>query len=264
MDAKQAKQYIEENPLGSITVLDVRQPAEYEAGHIPGAQLVPLPEIKDRMNEIDRAKPVVVYCAIGGRSRVAAQMMAGENFREVYNLSGGFKAWQDNKAIGPEESGLQIFDGSERVEDVLIVSYSLEMGLREFYLAMIPRVTEPAARELFEKLAEIEIHHQDRIFSEYCKVTGTTPPRTDFEKKIVVSSMEGGLTTDQFLHIYNADLESAADVIGLAMTIEAQALDMYTRASRRAPDARCSSVLRQIALEEQAHLKQLGKLMDRL
>jgi rhodanese-related sulfurtransferase len=44
-----------------VTILDVRQPKEYEAGHIPGAVLAPLPELTDSLDRIDKSKPVVVY-----------------------------------------------------------------------------------------------------------------------------------------------------------------------------------------------------------
>lgn len=61
VDAARAKQIIDENPQGSVTILDVRQPGEYERGHIPGAKLLPLAELGGRMDEIDPEKPVVVY-----------------------------------------------------------------------------------------------------------------------------------------------------------------------------------------------------------
>ena len=61
MDALRAKDYLAENPAEAYTILDVRQPEEYESGHIPGAKLIPLPDLKDRMDEIDPNKPAIVY-----------------------------------------------------------------------------------------------------------------------------------------------------------------------------------------------------------
>jgi rhodanese-related sulfurtransferase len=61
IDTDQAKRYLLEKNVDAVTILDVRQPAEYASGHIPGAVLIPLPELTDRMNRIDRSKPVVVY-----------------------------------------------------------------------------------------------------------------------------------------------------------------------------------------------------------
>ena len=94
---KEAKDYIDRKTADDYTLLDVRQPAEYESEHIPGATLIPLPDLGSRLTEIDADKPAIVYCAIGGRSRVASQMLAGKGFKEVYNLSGGIKAWRPKR-----------------------------------------------------------------------------------------------------------------------------------------------------------------------
>ena len=61
IDTDAAKSYLEACQADAVTILDVRQPAEYASGHIPGAVLAPLPEITDHMERIDRTKPVMVY-----------------------------------------------------------------------------------------------------------------------------------------------------------------------------------------------------------
>jgi rhodanese-related sulfurtransferase len=61
MGAEEARKRLEEEPPGSYTVLDVREPQEYEEGHIPGARLIPLSELPDRLSEIDPQKPVLAY-----------------------------------------------------------------------------------------------------------------------------------------------------------------------------------------------------------
>lgn len=61
MDFSKTKSYISEHPGEDITILDVRQPSEYQEGHIPGAILIPLPQLSDRINEIDPEKPTLVY-----------------------------------------------------------------------------------------------------------------------------------------------------------------------------------------------------------
>jgi rhodanese-related sulfurtransferase len=61
MDADEARQWMEERAEGSYTLLDVRQPEEYELGHIPGGLLIPLSELESRLGEIDRTKPVLAY-----------------------------------------------------------------------------------------------------------------------------------------------------------------------------------------------------------
>jgi rubrerythrin len=201
---------------------------------------------------------------VGGRSRVAAQMLAGKGFKDVINMAGGIKAWNSNKAIGSEDLGLDLFTGQETPWETLIVAYSLEEGLREFYVSMIPEVKNDNARQLFEKLSAIEVKHQDRIFAEYCKIMGTEVKRDEFEENVVAPAMEGGLTTEEYLKLYDPDLEVVEEVISLAMAIEAQALDLYQRASEHAASEESKDALVQIANEERVHLEQLGKLFERL
>lgn len=55
------RRFFEGHPAGSYTLLDVRQPQEYEERHLPGARLIPLPELNGRLDELDRDKPVVAY-----------------------------------------------------------------------------------------------------------------------------------------------------------------------------------------------------------
>jgi len=61
ISATDAKKYADEHREGDFTLLDVRQPMEYKHSHIPGAKLIPLPELFERVNELDPKKPVVVY-----------------------------------------------------------------------------------------------------------------------------------------------------------------------------------------------------------
>ena len=61
IDALETKTYIEKQAGDSYTLLDVRQPSEYHESHLPGAVLIPLPELSDRASELDPKKPVLVY-----------------------------------------------------------------------------------------------------------------------------------------------------------------------------------------------------------
>ncbi|MDQ6999814.1 MAG: rhodanese-like domain-containing protein [Mariprofundus sp.] len=76
------------------TLLDVRQPGEWASGHPKTAMHIPLGEVAKRMNEIEKDKPVVVICASGNRSAMAATALAKSGFATVYNFSGGMSAWQ--------------------------------------------------------------------------------------------------------------------------------------------------------------------------
>ncbi len=77
-------------------VLDVREQAEYAASHILNSRILPLSQIEARIGDIEKFKdkPVIVYCATGNRSSTAAAVMRKRGFTSVFNLSGGFAAWQ--------------------------------------------------------------------------------------------------------------------------------------------------------------------------
>jgi len=73
-------------------VLDVREPHEYAAGHVPGARLVPLASVPDSLGELPTGQPIFVICQSGNRSRVAAQHLsrAGRDARSVIGGTGGW------------------------------------------------------------------------------------------------------------------------------------------------------------------------------
>jgi rubrerythrin len=191
-------------------------------------------------------------------------MLAGKGFEQVINMSGGIKAWNDRVAIGSEDQGLDLLTGNESIEETLIIAYSLEAGLRDFYLTMIDKAAAGEVQSLFRKLSDIEVIHQNRIFEEYIRITGKEIDRDTFESGRVSKVVEGGLTTDEYVHLFKPDWNSAADIVDLAMSIEAQALDLYSRAANRSKDERSRGAMRKIAEEERTHLEQLAKLMDTL
>ncbi len=75
---------------GSVTLLDTRTEREYASGHIDGFVNIPVDELRERLDELDKAKPVYVICQSGLRSYIACRILAGNGF-ECYNFSGGFR-----------------------------------------------------------------------------------------------------------------------------------------------------------------------------
>ncbi|MFF4288278.1 rhodanese-like domain-containing protein [Streptomyces sp. NPDC001633] len=73
-------------------LVDVRNPAEYAAGALPGARSIPLATLPDRITELDPARPVVLYCRSGNRSVIAAALLEARGFGDVCDLEGGYEA----------------------------------------------------------------------------------------------------------------------------------------------------------------------------
>lgn len=79
--------------LNGTTLIDVRTADEYSLGTIRNAINIPVDELRERINEIPTDKPVIVFCAIGLRGYIALKILTGHNFKNVRNLSGGYKTY---------------------------------------------------------------------------------------------------------------------------------------------------------------------------
>jgi len=91
INAQEFKTLIEK---GAGIIVDVRTPGEFTRGYIEGAKNINISgNFSEEIQKLDKNQPVYVYCASGGRSSRAMQMMKQMGFKEVYNLMGGYNAW---------------------------------------------------------------------------------------------------------------------------------------------------------------------------
>ena len=77
-----------------VQLIDVRQPGEWEQGHVAGALLKPLPKLSAMLDGLDRQRPVAVQCKSGYRSSIATSLLKREGFGQAINVIGGFDAWK--------------------------------------------------------------------------------------------------------------------------------------------------------------------------
>lgn len=77
-------------------MIDVREDAEYAKGHIVGARHIPMSQLDSRAGELQKfkSKPLIAYCESGNRSSRAVSVLRKHGFESVFNLTGGFAAWQ--------------------------------------------------------------------------------------------------------------------------------------------------------------------------
>ncbi len=254
----QAKEYMEKHGADAYQLLDVRQPKEYEEGHLAGAKLIPLKELPGRLAELEKEKPVIVYCAVGGRSKAAAQLLAGKDFASVYNMAGGIKAWQGHQAKGPEEAGLEFFTGQEDYEDGVSLAYAMEDGLQEFYRLMADRAQDDEARQLYLRLMGFEDMHKGRLLVEYRQAHGPEA----MPGKAVAGIMEGGTKVDDFLAQAESHLHTKRDILEQAMALETQAFDLYSRMAQKSEKEEARALFLRLADEEKMHLSYLAEEMD--
>ena len=86
----------ERSSVRGFTVVDVRNAAEWEEGHLPGARHIPLGYLLDRLDEVPQDRPTVVHCQGGGRSSIAVSLLQARGWRNVINLNAGFTGWLAN------------------------------------------------------------------------------------------------------------------------------------------------------------------------
>jgi len=87
---------------GEVQLIDVREPHEYEAGHIEGARHVPVSRLSEEASSIDKDRPVVFYCRTGGRSGLATQAFRASGF-EAHKMAGGMVGWsEEGRPIEPD------------------------------------------------------------------------------------------------------------------------------------------------------------------
>ena len=260
------KTFVEENVAGTFTLLDVRQPFEYEEAHLPGAKLLPLPQLADSLEELDRRQPILVYCAMGGRSRMAAQLLVNQGFREVYQVQGGINAWESTTASGPVAFHLRFVKGDEAPREVIGIAYLMEEGLRRFHLEMRKRTVDPELRDLLSRLIQAEEGHKGALLKLLEEVTkedreespAVSPPPTSEEALI-----EGGIDIAEVMHQNERYLQTVSGYLELAMMIETQALDLYLRMAGESANQTTKEVLFRISEEEKAHLAILAQYLER-
>ena len=79
--------------FAKVQVLDVRERWEYDLARLPGARLIPMRELADRVGELDPARPLVAYCHHGVRSHFALRLLSKAGFPDLAHLAGGIEAY---------------------------------------------------------------------------------------------------------------------------------------------------------------------------
>ena len=92
--SREAKNLLEKNK--NIFLLDVRTPQENSQAKLPGTVLIPIGEFERRINEVPKNKPILVYCAVGSRSKPVAELLTQRGYKEVYHMTDGIIGWYRN------------------------------------------------------------------------------------------------------------------------------------------------------------------------
>jgi rhodanese-related sulfurtransferase/rubrerythrin len=255
MSPEEARKFIDGHPRDSYQILDVRQPKEYEQGHLAGALLMPVKEVATRLTELDRDEPLLVYCHSGVRSKAACQLLLAEGFKDVYNMSGGIVAWKGEKISGGELQGVEFFMDRE-FPDVFQMAYAMEEGLCQLYLGLVEKIASKENKKFLERLAGFEEGHKAMLVAMFAP--------EDFNGSDETGIMEGGLDRQQILAHFDSQLANMQDILQLGIMLEAQALDLYTRLARKSEVGKSRELFNFLAKEEARHLGYLTEELDKL
>ncbi|MFZ1982865.1 MAG: rhodanese-like domain-containing protein, partial [Desulfatitalea sp.] len=162
ISAEQLRDYSQKHHENAYLLVDVRQPEEYRRGHIPGAHLLPLPELVQSMGQLPSDKELIFYCHSGGRSMAAAAMTEEEGFAgTIYNLTGGMLAWDGGRVA--DMPRVNLFAGQTPVE-MFRTAMNLEKGAQIFYESVGQGHSGHIWAQTFAGLALAEVAHAKVVY----------------------------------------------------------------------------------------------------
>jgi len=94
ISSREAKKLLDKNK--NIFLLDVRTPQENSQAKLPGTVLIPIGEFEHRIGEVPKNKTILVYCAVGSRSKPVAELLTQRGYKEVYHMTDGIVGWYRN------------------------------------------------------------------------------------------------------------------------------------------------------------------------
>jgi sulfur-carrier protein adenylyltransferase/sulfurtransferase len=193
---------------------------------------------------------------------VAAQLLSGQGFKEVYNLKGGMHAWQGLTAKGAVELNLDLITGEESPLQMIVIAYGMEEGLERFYSRIIERERDQEVIALLKMLWAVEERHKKILGEHYQGLKGPEDRDLPWSGRPSGEILEGGFRFSEFLQENEGFFPAPGAVLELAMMIETQALDLYLRFVQKMTQKSTQKILYQIAEEEKTHLTALGKLLE--
>lgn len=254
------KHYQRVHKESEYQLIDVRQPDEYTEGHIPGARLMPLDELEERLSELPQKRDIVFYCRSGARSQAAAIIALDDNpaLKKIYNLMGGFMAW-DGQAL-MDFPKVEVFATNTSLSNLMYLSMDLEKAAQRFYMHMHAHHSADSFAETFNRLSKAEEAHARVIYKHWAASVASPKPFDELYGELSGEIIEGG---EPLLAVVER-MDAAGDrscigLMELAMTIEVQAYDLYRTMADQNEDTTVRDAFLSIAQMEKKHMQMLAK-----
>ena len=264
----EVKAILDSDKNGEYFLIDVRQPEEYEAGHLPGSVLIPLNEFEARRyelyKEMYRSEKVIITCQSGRRSMAAAIFLYELGFRDIFILDEGLNGWKDKVITGKPKERPDLLDKTANVKNILLLAIKMEQGTRNFYLTAKERAGAPAAKQMFQTLSDAEHGHMDRLYHRAIDVMSKKTELISVDQFIAEFDkgfMEGIIEISHALTKVNGNFATEAEALDIAIENEYLAYDFYKRAAALVVNLEAKALLHELAHDEQGHA---STLLDRL
>ena len=230
LSAQQAREYMAKHGEAEYELIDVRQPGEYEAGHIPGARLLPLSDLMDHIFDLEPGKDYLFYCRSGNRSRTAAEVaVEAELDGRIMSLDNGMLGWNGMEL--PDFPPLEDF--APRGDDVaatLEKAFELEKGAYLFYRGLSQNPPQNVVCMLLDELAGAKVSNA-RVVYGYLETEGFDEHFQQAEGRILAE----GRSVDDLVDWARRRPGGCLGLTELALTLECRAYDLYRNLAAKLP-----------------------------
>jgi rhodanese-related sulfurtransferase/rubrerythrin len=260
---RQLRRFIQREHEKTYALVDVRQPVEYEQGHIPGARLLPLPKLVQGMESLPADKRLVFYCHSGSRSLAAATMVADEGIGSgaLMNLSGGMLAWDGG--VTADYPNVQLFNRQAEPLEMLMTAMNLEKGAFNFYTLVSNKYRDKSWADIFAKLAKAEIGHARSVYRFHRQIQSGGDDFEAIFQGLDGEVLEGGIKLSQAVdHLSTITSRVCLGLIETALKIEYTAFDLYRTMADRVTVPDAGEAFITIAQAEKAHMQALAGAID--
>jgi rhodanese-related sulfurtransferase/rubrerythrin len=263
ISADKTKELLKNKPQAELEIIDVRQPAEYERGHITGAKLMPMSTLADNAEKLDASKTIVTYCRSGVRSRSAAALLKRKGFEDIFSMTGGIEAWNGKVASGEYDAGLFLIEGRKTVEEFVALAWGLEEGARVFYSRAMELVEDIEAKDLLSTLVKAEESHKASLAKTLSRIKEEEMTDDMIKVSLPDNIMEGGISVEKAIEWLKNQENNLISVLELSMHLEANSLDLYMKIYDELENDAARKVFSGLVEEEKTHLGRLGNFLNR-
>ncbi len=258
------RKYIKDKKPDEYLLLDVRQPSEYEQGHLPGAKLIPISQLSSRLKELDPEKQTITYCRSGGRSNSAAGLLIGAGFKDVLNMQGGISRYNGITASGLPEAGLFCFPETLAPGELAAVAWYLEDGTIRFFNSLHADVLSDKTPDVVHKLVAGKELHKQELAKLYKELTGKEP-EPEFPKDVLgIPAQEVMIGCVKVSDAVKwAEGKSINEVLELILSLTANSYDLYLKLSRSVKSDEARKVFTLLSDEEQEYMERAAEAFEK-